>query len=409
MTDEKNTNEAQQPKKPGQRKGKPRRKGSGSVFRRPERKGGKEWIAQIILEDGKTKQRYFKTQAEADIALNEMLYEQRQGTLATGPKQKLKDFLEQWFEEVHAPTLRISSYLRYRGVLNNHILPALGPIPVQGLTAQKVQSFYASKLKEGLSTSSLHTIHKVLHGALDTAVRWNLVARNVCDAVSLPSETSRQVVPLTPEQAQHLLAVVKGHELEALITLALTTGMRHGEITGLQWGDIDFDEGSLSVRRTVNRVGRYKFVEGEPKTKQSRRKISLPSFVLQLLKEHRIRQKEARLKAGASWQDRNLVFCNRRGGFLQPDILLRQFHKLLDEAELPRMRFHDLRHSAATILIAMKVPLKVIQELLGHSSVIITLNVYGHVLASMQDEIVDEMERLFGKDEEGKSEGKDSG
>jgi integrase len=116
-------------------------------------------------------------------------------------------------------------------------------------------------------------------------------------------------------------------------------------------------------------------------------------------KEHRIRQKEARLKAGTSWRDRNLVFCNRHGGFLDPDILLDQFHKLLDDAGLPRMRLHDLRHSAATILMAMKVPTKVIQELLGHSSVTITLNVYGHVLSSMQDEAVDQMERLFGTPE----------
>jgi integrase len=409
MTGEENVNGEKQPKKRGQRKGKPRRRGSGSVFRRPERKGGKEWVAQIILENGKTRQRYFYTQAEADEALNEMLYEQRHGTLTTGPKQKLKDFLEQWFEEVHSPTLRLSSRLRYRGVLNNHILPALGHISLQGLTAQKVQAFYASKLKEGLSTSSLHTFHKVLHGALNTAVRWNLVSRNVCDAVSLPGETSRRVVPLTPEQAQRLLAVVKGHNLEALIALTLTTGMRHGELTGLQWSDIDFDEGSLSVRRTVNYLGRYKYVENEPKTEQSRRKIMLSSFVLQLLKEHRVRQKESRLKAGTSWQDCNLVFCNRRGGFLYPNVLLRQFHKLLDEASLPRMRLHDLRHSAATILMAMKVPIKVIQELLGHSSVNITLSVYGHVLPSMQDEAVDEMERLFGKDKGDKNEKKDPG
>ncbi len=272
-----------------------------------------------------------------------------------------------------------------------------------------MQSFYASKLKEGLSTSSLHTIHKVLHSALDTAVHWNLVAKNVCDAVSLPSETSHKVVPLTPEQAQHLIAVVKGHKLEALITLALTTGMRLGELTGLQWNDIDFDQASLSVRRTVGRLGVHKFVEREPKTEQSRRKILLPPFVLQALKEHRIRQKEARLKAGTNWQDRNLVFCNRRGGFSHPDVLLGQFHKLLDDAGLPRMRLHDLRHSAATILMAMKVPIKVIQELLGHSSVIITLNVYGHVLPSMQDEAVDNMERLFGIDKQESDGEKDSG
>src|SRR5260370_21799295 len=127
MTDEENTNEEQQPKRRG--KGRPRAHRTGAVFQRKDRKG-KQWVAQLILENGKTRQRYFTTQGEAAIALNDMLYEQQRGMLATGPKQKLADFLEQWFEEVHAPKLRLSSQLRYRGVLNNHILPALGSIPV---------------------------------------------------------------------------------------------------------------------------------------------------------------------------------------------------------------------------------------------------------------------------------------
>jgi integrase len=171
--------------------------------------------------------------------------------------------------------------------------------------------------------------------------------------------------------------------------------MRHGELTGLQWSDIHFEEGSLSVHRTVNWLGRYKYVEREPKTEQSRRKIVLPAFVLQLLKEHRARQKEIRLKAGSSWQDRNLVFCNRRGGFLFPDRLLQKFYRVLEDAGLPRMRFHDLRHSAATILLSMGVNIKVVQEILGHSQVSLTLRKYGHVLPTMQQEAMNKMDELF--------------
>jgi integrase len=211
---------------------------------------------------------------------------------------------------------------------------------------------------------------------------------------------------LTPEQAQHLLAVVKGHQLEALITLALATGMRHGELVGLQWSDIDFEEESLTVRRIVNWLGRYKYVEGEPKTEQSRRKIMLAPFVMRVLREHRIRQKEARLKAGISWQEHHLVFCNRRGGFLNPNILLRHFYQLLDEAGLPRIRLHDLRHSAATILLSMGINIKVVQEMLGHSQVSMTLGIYGHTLPVMQQEALDKLDALFGKGEDGE---KDSG
>jgi integrase len=176
--------------------------------------------------------------------------------------------------------------------------------------------------------------------------------------------------------------------------------MRRGELLALRWQDIDFKNRSLSVQRSVSRLpGGHRV--SEPKTASGKRSITLPPFVIEALQQQRIRQLETKLRAGPAWEEHDLVFCNTYGRFLNSASLYALFTSLVKKAGLPRMRFHDLRHSAATILMAMKVPVKVIQELLGHSTITITLNVYGHVLPSMQEEAMDKMEHLFGKDERG--------
>jgi integrase len=366
--------------------------GEGSIYQRSDGR----WVAEITLEGGKRKSFYGKSRKEAADKLNRALQEQKQGKLATGPQQKLETYLNQWLEDVHKPTLRQSSYVKYRRLLDRHILPELGHIQVQRLTPQQVQAFYARKLHEGLSESVVSTMHRVLHNALDNAVKWNLVSRNVCDLVTPPHEKKRTVQLLTLQQAQHLLGVAQGHELEGLLTVAVTTGMRHGELAALRWSDIDFGSGSVHVHRTVNRLGGYGgFVESEPKTAKSNRTIVLPAFVLEKLKEHQIRQKESRLRAGAAWKDQDLVFCNRYGGFLNPDALLGRFYRLLEKAGLPRMRLHDLRHSAATILLGMGAHPKVVQELLGHSNISMTIDTYSHMLPSMQRETMSKLNDLF--------------
>ncbi len=404
MTDEeKNTNEEQRHKKRGKRR--PRKYGSGSVFRRLDRKG-KQWVAQVFLENGKTKQRYFNTEKEASDALNEMLYELRQGTLITEKNQTVKQHFERWLE-IHKTRIRWSTYLGYRRVINKHILPTLGALSLQRLSARDLDALYARKLEEGLSPIRIRSIHIVIRMALKQAIRWRLISRNVSDDVSPPRDTQpHERQTLTPEQARKLLAAAKGHRLEAILTLALATGMRRGELLALRWKEIDFERKSLYVRRSVNRLpGGH--CETEPKTASSKRHITLPQFVIEALQQHRIRQKEARLKAGPTWEENDLVFCNIYGRFLNSQSLFVLFSSLLEKAELPHMRFHDLRHSAATILLAMGVSAKVVQELLGHSNITMTLNVYGHVLPSMQQEAMNRLDHLYGgkEDEEEDQEG----
>lgn len=211
---------------------------------------------------------------------------------------------------------------------------------------------------------------------------------------------------LTQEQAHTLLKEVKAHKLEALLTLAITTGMRRGELLALRWSNVDFDRGQLLVLHSVDFIAGHGYVEGKPKTASGKRLVSLPVFLAEMLKKHHIQQLELRTTV-TDWEDRDLVFPNLKGGYLHPTHMAESFRELLKEAGLPPMRFHDLRHSAATILLARGVNIKVVSELLGHSDIVITLRTYGHLLPSMQGDVMDTWKGGFdeSKDETGEDKG----
>jgi integrase len=368
-------------------------RGAGTVFLRADGR----WEAKFKVEEtGKFKSLYGKTEKEAYEKLQKALQEQKQGILATGPQQKVGDFLNRWLEEVQHPKIEDSTYVTYRTYLDVHVLPALGHIQLQKLTPQHVQSFYTRLPKEGLALSTVKNIHSLLHGALDNAVRWNLVSRNVCDIVSPPSSEKHEARFLTPDEARRLLEAVKGHRLEALITLALATGMRRGELLGLRWQDIDLEKHRLQVRRSMRRLGRgYGVKASGGKTPKSRRLIVLPNFVVKVLIQHRELQVAARQLKGDAWEENGLVFPNGYGRFLDQGQLHVMFHKVLKKAGLPDIRFHELRHSAASFLLSMGVHPKVVQEIPGHSTISMTLDTYSHVLPSMQQEAMDKMDDFF--------------
>jgi integrase len=315
-------------------------KGEGSLFYREDRN---RWVAQIKLENGRLKTRSAMTQREAAAQLKNMQRELEQGTMVASSRQNTGQFLEHWLERIHKPTIRESSYIRYRSILKQHLLPALGSIQLQKLTPEHIETLYERKQKEGLSARTIRTLHAVLHRALETAVRRRYIARNVCDDVSLPRLSRHEIRPLTGEQAHRLLAAAQGHRLECLLMVALATGMRRGELLALCWKDIDCEQRRLSIRHTVNRFEWRGYIKTEPKTQSSRRSIILPSFVIEALKQHRVRQVEARLKAGTAWEEHDLVFCNTYGRYMDPASLRRLFKGLLKQAGLPDMRFHDVR------------------------------------------------------------------
>ncbi len=366
--------------------GKNRGHGEGSIYQQTDGR----WTAAITLENRKRKVFYGKTRKEVQEKLKKALREQQQGTLITAPQQTLEQFLKHWLES-RTGAVRSRTTERYEQYIRLHILPVLGHVKLDKLTAQHINQLYKKKLEEGLSPTTVNTLHAMLHKALSDAVKWELVGKNVCSLVEPPRRAHYEMTPLTPEQAQKLLATAKGHNLEALFLLALTTGMRRGELLALKWQDISFSQSMLQVKRIFTRQPGNRYVEAEPKTAKSRRSILLAPMVLDLLQEHRKHQNEIKREAGADWQDHDLVFCTSLGTPLNPNKVLERFNTLLKKAGLPHIRFHDLRHSAATILLLMKVNPKVVQEILGHNQISMTMDIYSHVLPTMQEDAVSKM------------------
>jgi integrase len=365
--------------------------GEGSIY---QRKDGR-WVASMSLEHRKRKYFYGDTRREVQEKLKIALREQQQGTLVTARQQTVKQFLERWVEEVYKPTVKLVSYVDARSIINHHLIPAFGHVSLQKLTPEMIHAVYRQKLDEGLKPATIGCIHKFLCRALEDAVKFGLVARNVSKLVTLPRIERYEAQALTLEQAEKLLEAARGMSIETLLLLALTTGMRRGELLALRWVDVDFVGGTVFVHRTVARVGNYGLVENEPKTKSSRRRIVLPSVAIEALRKHQSQQEQLKMAAGDSWHDKGIVFSSASGGFIEPVLLLRWFDRLLTQAALPRIRFHDLRHSAATILLATGVNPKEVQERLGHSSIVMTMDVYGHVIPSMHHEAANKIDDLF--------------
>ena len=371
-----------------------RANGEGSVYRR---KSDGRWVGSLSLPDGTRKVFYGKKQSEVIAKLDEAANDLRRGMLAVGSNTTLQEYLENWLENVHKPTIRLSTYLNYRKLLKNYLVPGIGKVKIHRLTPQQVQGFYSQKMSEGLAPKTVNNIHGVLHKALDNAVKWNILPRNVCDAVTPPRIPRKEKNVLTKQQAHTLLEEVRTHRLEALLTLAITTGMREGELLALHWQDMNFEDCSLQVKRAVSYLKGYGYVESEPKTAKGRRMIKLPVFVVDILVRHKAQQEEQRREVGSTWIDKDLVFTNAQGYYYSSSTLRKVFRRFLVSIGLPHMRFHDLRHSAATILLAMKVHPKVVQEILGHSQIAMTLDVYSHALPSMQEDVTRQWDSEFGK------------
>jgi integrase len=275
-----------------------RGKGEGSIYK--QRNG--LWAATLSLEGRKRKYFYGKTRIEVQEKLASALQGQKQGMLVATPQQILGQFLTDWLELTHKPSIRPRAYERYEETIRLHIIPFLGKYRLQKLSAQHVQAFYVRMKDKGLYPSTVVYYHSILHNALGKAVKWGLVPRNVCDLVTPPRKARFEIQPFTPEQVQSFISAIRGHKWEALFTLDLAIDMRQGELLGLKWQDINFTAGVLQVRRILTRVPSRTsvkvFTEAEPKTQYSRRSITIAAFALESLRQHRLRQEETRKKAG---------------------------------------------------------------------------------------------------------------
>ncbi len=360
-------------------------------------KRGDSWTALIDLPPdpvtGKRRRKRLTaaTKREVERLVAEAIQAAQTGFVDAG-RTTLREYLARW-QEAAAPTLRPSTRRRYADLIRLHVLPVLGHVRLAKLGAADVQRLYADRLAAGLSPTSVRQIHSVLHRALDQAVRWGLLARNVTDAVDPPRPAHPEAKTWDARQVAAVLgAAARSDDLEALWRLALLTGMRRGELLGLRWADLDLDRGALAVRRTMSRGADSRLVVGEPKTASGRRQIALPATAVEHLRRHRVRHLEARLAAGPAFDDRDLVFPNQTGGPLHPNSLARRFKQLIERAGVPPIRFHDLRHTCATLMLANGEHPKVVQERLGHSDIKMTLDLYSHVAADMQRHAADRLD-----------------
>lgn len=373
-----------------------RGKGEGSITKLADGR----WQARIDLGyvNGRRKRKAFygKTRREVVEKLKKALADHQQGTLALDERQTVGQFLTHWLENVARPSVRPRTYASYAQLIRVHILPHLGRVPLARLTAQQVQAFLNARHGAGLSARTVQYLHAILRRALGQAEKWGLVARNVARLATPPRVERRVPRPLTVEEARRLLDAVRGDRLEALYTVALSLGLRQGEALGLRWQDVDLEQGLLTVRYQLQRID-GKLVLTEPKTVRSRRTIQLPAIALEALRAHKVRQLEERLKAGPAWQgwDHDLVFTTTIGTPLEARSIVRHFHKLLQKAGLPRMPFHNLRHTAASLLLAQGLDIRVVQQVLGHSQIALTANLYAHVMPVLLKEAAARMDALL--------------
>ena len=286
------------------------------------------------------------------------------------------------------------TYAGYKVNVEKHLVPTIGKIRLDELTPLHVQEMMNNRLRSGLSTKSVAYVHQVLRTALGLAVRWDMVSRNVARLVDRPRIQRKPVNPLTPEEARRFLAAIRGHRLEALFSVALALGLRQGEALGLRWEDIDFGGGTLRVAHQLQRIeGKLTLVP--PKTNKSRRTLVMPTMIVDRLREHEKRQMAERLWSGSRWSNTGLVFTNRNGDPTQARHVIEQFHEALRHAGLRRVRFHDLRHSCATLLLVQGVSPRVVMEVLGHSEIALTMNAYSHVVPELQQEAARSMQAIL--------------
>jgi integrase len=370
-----------------------RANGEGSIIHRPN---GKYEVRVTV--DGKRKTvGYFNTRKKASDKLNEANYNQAKGIPLYDDHQTFAHYLKVWLE-MAATQIKESTLRKYRDDVRLRLAPHLGRTPLTKLSQIQIQQLYARLIKEGLAPKTVVNLHGTLHKALQDALQMDLVQRNVADLVKPPRIPHYQIRTLRPDEIRRLLDVVRGDRLEALYIIALSTGMREGELLGLRWQDVDLTNRVLYIRQGVQESdGPY--ILAEVKATYSRRNVALTDVGVAALHEHWERQLEHRSKLGPRYDDTlDPVFPNLYGGIMIPhNIAKRPFKEHLRAAGLSTaIRFHDLRHTAATLLLAAGVNVKVVSEMLGHSSVAITLRIYAHVLPHMQQTAVSYMDNLLG-------------
>jgi integrase len=371
---------------------------TGQLIKRNEN----TWLVRIFLgRDANGKRKYFNktihgTKKDAQKYLTAKTREKDLGVFVEPASTYLNDFLNRWLEEISKQKVREKTFNNYVSLLNCHVREKLGLKRLSDIQAHEIQKLYNDMKKVDYSPKTIRHVHNVLSSALKQAVKWKMLIQNPCDICELPRQEKVEMKYFSPEQTTKFLQSAKDDKHFLVFLTAIETGMRPGEYLALQWKDVDFQNQTISVRRAVfiRKGGGFLFTE--PKTKRSNRSIPLSSSLVTALKAHRIQQLEERMKLGISYQNHDLIFASEIGTpIMHRNLHRRHFKPILEKANLPDIRLYDLRHTTATLLLSAGENPKVVSERLGHSSIVLTMDVYSHVLPSMQKDATSKMEKMM--------------
>ncbi len=373
----------------------------GSILKRRDGR----WEARASI-DGQRFSYYGKTRQDVSQELTAALKRHNDGLPQTARRQSIGAYLEQWIEGVPS-SVRPTTYRGYESVVRNHLIPRLGRITLAQLTPTHVTAMHSQMLADGLAPRTVGHAHRILGRALREAEVAGIVARNVCRLVHPPRVPHHEMRTLTAEQARALIAAADGDRFHALYAVALASGARQGELLALRWSDVDMDAGTIRITRTLicgarggarkdGGVPHVAWTFTEPKTDSSRRTIPIGRTAVEVLRRHRKGQAAERLRAGRAWQDGDLVFATTIGTPVDASNLRAEYYAILARSGLPHIRFHDLRHTAATLLLEAGVHPRAVADRLGHATPSLVMNTYGHVTERMQREATAAMDAVLG-------------
>lgn len=368
------------------------------------------WRSRIMIgydEDGKPirKEFYGKTQKEAKEKLEQFKKQYLMQNIVVDDKTTVEQWFYTYIFEYKQNKIKPSSFERYEGLYRNYILDSeLGMTTLSKLNVTIIQKYYNSLLEKGVPASTIKSINQHLKPCLGEAEKQDYIRKNYAKMIELPKISKENKLEiLTLDQQRQFLKAIEGHKLQMLFLIALGTGLRLGEILGLKWSDIDFKSETLTVRRTLKRVGfinkdldkDYKVIEQEPKTNTSYRTVPIPRDVFIKLREHKKKQNAEILKVGELYHNNNYIFCNEVGYALDSKRPTRNLQSILKKLDIEPIKFHGLRKTYATRLFEAGVPPKTVQTLMGHADIAMTLNIYTQVMDEVKVEAVDKINNLF--------------
>lgn len=376
----------------------------GSIVKR-----GSKYSIVIYLgrdQNGKKKQKWYsgytrKKDAEKD--LNRILGEIEEGSFVIPSRMLLSDYLSKWLDDYGLANLKPKTIDGYRSYIDNHVSKSIGHMPLEDLKPYQIQEFYDALFrngrvdgKGGLSAKSILQVHRILSKALKRAQKLQLIKQNPCDYVELPKVKRFKPNVYNEKQLMRLIECSKDEEIYIPVVLASTLGLRRGEALGLTWDSIDFENKVITINKSLIYIAKTKSVEfSSTKTESGNRRILISDHLVSILREHKESQDRFRVDLESAYHDWNLVCCYVNGRYFHPSRFSHKFRVLLNKHGLEHIRFHDLRHTNATLMLEGNIPAKIASQRLGHSSIQVTLDIYSHVRDEAQKDTVDLMDKLI--------------